>query len=277
MGRLTATTATTAITMLQFGQLPALRIRAPDGAEAIVTLYGAHLVSWKDAAGSERLFCSARSALDGSRAIRGGVPVIFPQFAERGSGMRHGFARVSHWHVADSGVADGTAFAVFTMTAADLAPALAQAWPHRFALELRVAVNGNELHLSLTVLNTGDSSFAFAAALHTYYLVDQLGAVRIDGVQEAPLAIADKFDAIYYGIERAIELRSGTGALRLEQGGFRDAVVWNPGALDAAALADLEAAEYQRFVCIEPALVDPLTLQPGQAWCGRHRVGAFEK
>jgi glucose-6-phosphate 1-epimerase len=83
------------ITETTFGQLPAVLLRAPDGAEAIVTLYGAHLVSWKGSDGRQRLFCSAASVLDGSKAIRGGVPVIFPQFAEQGAGMRHGFARVS--------------------------------------------------------------------------------------------------------------------------------------------------------------------------------------
>jgi len=49
----------------QFGQLPALQLRAPDGAEATITLYGAHLVSWKavTTAGTpaqERLFLSSR-------------------------------------------------------------------------------------------------------------------------------------------------------------------------------------------------------------------------
>ncbi|HBI68939.1 MAG TPA: D-hexose-6-phosphate mutarotase, partial [Massilia sp.] len=57
-----------------YGQLPALLLTAPDGAQACVTLYGAHLISWRGADGRERLFCSAQSALDGSRAIRGGVP-----------------------------------------------------------------------------------------------------------------------------------------------------------------------------------------------------------
>ena len=83
-----------------FGQLPAVTIRAADGAQATVTLYGGHLVSWQTSDGQERLFCSRASSLDGSRAIRGGVPVIFPQFGARGTGMRHGFARVATWQLA---------------------------------------------------------------------------------------------------------------------------------------------------------------------------------
>lgn len=260
------------ITDVRYGQLPAVRLSAPDGAEATVTPYGAHLVSWKGADGRERLFCSAQSALDGSAAIRGGVPVIFPQFSTRGSGMRHGFARVSRWRLEDSGVQDGAAFALFALADADLAPQLAAAWPHRFTLALRVAVRANELTMSLEVRNTGAEAFAFAAALHTYHLVEAIGAVRIDGVEEGTLAISGKLDKVYEDIGGAIRLDTGAGTLLLEQSGFTDAVVWNPGAADAAALADMADDEYRRFVCIEPASLEPQPLAPGAVWRGEYRI-----
>jgi glucose-6-phosphate 1-epimerase len=47
-------------------------------------------------------------------------------------------------------------------------------------------------------------------------------------------------------------------------------VVWNPGAADAAALPDMEDAEYQRFVCIEPAMLGPTTLDAGAVWRGAY-------
>ncbi|MBQ5949023.1 D-hexose-6-phosphate mutarotase [Massilia sp. ST3] len=250
-----------------FGQLPAIRIASPDGAEAIVTLYGAHLVSWKGADGRERMFCSARSALDGSKAIRGGVPVIFPQFAERGTGMRHGFARVSTWRLEDS----GEGWAVFGLNEADLPAQLAAGWPHRFALSLRLGVQGNELTMALTVRNTGEAPFPFAAALHTYHLVPELKDVRIDGVAEQTLSIEDKLDEVYQQVG-AITMTTGARVVKLEQEGFTEAVVWNPGAADAAALSDMEDGEYRRFVCIEPALLDPHTLAPGETWEGRYRI-----
>jgi glucose-6-phosphate 1-epimerase len=261
------------ITQTRYAQLPALRIAAPDGAEATVTLYGAHLISWKGADGQERLFCSTRSALDGSAAIRGGVPVIFPQFSTRGSGLRHGFARISQWRLEDSGVHDGAAFAVLGLAESDLEPALAAAWPHKFKLALRVEVRGNELQMILEVRNTGAEAFPFAAALHTYHQVDAIEAVRIDGVEADTLAISGKIDKVYENIGGTIGLASGARALKLEQRGFTDAVVWNPGAADAAALADMADDEYQRFVCIEPAALAPAALQPGAAWRGEYRVG----
>lgn len=261
-----------AVISTTFGQLPSLLLSAPDGAQASITLYGAHLISWRGADGRERLFCSARSSLDGGKAIRGGVPVIFPQFAERGNGMRHGFARVSNWRVLESGLDDGWAFAVLGLTPADLAPSHAQAWPHAFELTLRVAIRANDLRMAFTVKNTGAAPFPFAAALHTYFLVDEVTSVRILGVEREELAIADKFDRVYEGVEPRLALVDGGVVLTLRQDGFTDAVVWNPGAQDAAALADMADEEYRRFVCIEPVLLNGPALQAGESWRGEYHV-----
>src|SRR5690349_3045588 len=83
-----------------FHGLPAVRWQGRDGATAIATLQGAHLVSWVPAQGGERLFVSERSPFEPGRAIRGGVPVCFPQFADRGPLPQHGFARVLPWKFA---------------------------------------------------------------------------------------------------------------------------------------------------------------------------------
>jgi glucose-6-phosphate 1-epimerase len=275
------------VTMTKWGALPALRLAAADGAEATVTLYGAQLVSWRGADGGERLFCSARSARDGSRAIRGGVPVIFPQFAERGAGMRHGFARVCHWQAAHSGLDDGAPFVQLRLTRAELPAALAQAWPFKFALSLRITLRADSLDLSLQVRNMDARAFPFAAALHAYYQVAQLDRSTLDGLAQAPfsdhtgrtatqreatLHFDDHLDRIYRAAPGPLTLDTGTGALRLEQQGFTDVVVWNPGARDAAALADLADDEVQRFVCVEPAGVDQLELAAGAVWRGGLRI-----
>lgn len=265
------------VTTIEYGQLPALLLRAPDGAEATITLYGAHLVSWKPIPGTgappqERLFMSRLSALDGSRAIRGGVPVIFPQFAERGSGTRHGFARTSTWRVLDSGEQDGAAFAVLGLNQADLSPQASSAWAYAFELTLRVSVHGAGLAMALDVRNTGTHPFPFAAALHTYHLVDDVEAVRIAGLQAETLAITDKLDQVFEHVAGPIAFDNGADRLQLQQTGFTDAVVWNPGAADAAALADMDDEEYRNFVCIEPALLGPATLAPGGVWRGTYLV-----
>lgn len=235
-----------------------------------MTLFGAHLVSWKAKDGKERIFISRQSSLDGSRAIRGGVPVIFPQFAARGDGMRHGFARVSHWRKGASGTVGAAAYCEFELDQRDLAADIAADWPHAFSLTLRVTVDANSLQLCLEVRNTGRQRFDFAAALHTYFAIEDTATARILGLEAMPMSVSDKVDRIYRHIGAPIQL----DGMRLEQAGFRDAVLWNPGAADAANLADLGDDEWKRFVCIEPATVDPMPLLPGEFWIGRHSVTA---
>jgi glucose-6-phosphate 1-epimerase len=274
------------VTMTEYGALPAVQITAADGAQATVSLFGAHLLSWKTADGQERLFVSSQTPLDGSKAIRGGVPVIFPQFNVRGPGLRHGFARVSTWRLSADGGDGGSSFLEFSLDQNDLAPEHAQAWPHAFALTLRFTLRGDALDAEFKVVNTGAQPFPFGVALHTYYDVGQLAATSISGLQhqqytdhhlntttqEHPaLHFTEKHDRLYKSTP-ALTLNTANATLRLEQSGFSEWVVWNPGQADAAALVDLADDEYLRFVCIEPARIDQQPLEAGAAWTGKHRI-----
>jgi glucose-6-phosphate 1-epimerase len=58
---------------------PKVRLSAPDGACADVFLHGGHVASWQTPDGQERLFFSQRAQFGPGAALRGGVPVIFPQ------------------------------------------------------------------------------------------------------------------------------------------------------------------------------------------------------
>lgn len=50
----------------------------PTGESVTVHLFGATVTSWKLANGQEQLFLSEKTHLDGSKPIRGGIPVVFP-------------------------------------------------------------------------------------------------------------------------------------------------------------------------------------------------------
>lgn len=53
--------------------------KLPTGESVQVLLYGAHLLSWKSRGGQhENIFMSDAAALDGSKAVRGGIPICFP-------------------------------------------------------------------------------------------------------------------------------------------------------------------------------------------------------
>jgi glucose-6-phosphate 1-epimerase len=51
----------------------------PTGESCEVLLFGATLVSWKSEGGlRENLWMSDAAKVDGSKAVRGGVPLVFP-------------------------------------------------------------------------------------------------------------------------------------------------------------------------------------------------------
>lgn len=276
---------------IQYGQLPALLLQSADGARATLSLYGGHLLSWQSADGREHLFMSRASSLDGQRAIRGGVPLIFPQFAAFGPGPRHGYARTSTWRAGAAGQDDaGRAFCELHLEHGSLPPALAAAWP--CALTLRVSLRGQELEMVFQVENQGQVELNFAAALHTYFALHDIAGFQLHGLQgvdytenacspplqgqqqEAALQVSGKLDRIYRKLPRALclqqNLEQGQMHLHWQQSGFCDAVVWNPWQEDAAALADMGDEEYRRFICVEAACLQGTALAPGATWCGTH-------
>jgi hypothetical protein len=56
-----------------------IKATLPSGESVEVLLYGATVTSWKSNGGkTENLWLSEKAALDGSKPVRGGVPVVFP-------------------------------------------------------------------------------------------------------------------------------------------------------------------------------------------------------
>jgi len=273
--------------------LPALRLRDADGASATIALHGGHLVSWCDAAGRERLYLSAATRSGPGQAVRGGVPVIFPQFSQRGpdtSLPRHGFARTRAWQLLTSKAAD--AEAALMLRDDDATRAI---WPHRFELQLEVRLHGPRLDMTLICTNTGASSFVFSAALHSYFAVERIDAARLEGLRDThwldttcdreAIETADaivfdgaEIDRIHWDAgDRALVLRTPTATLGIAAEGFGDVVVWNPGPRKAAALADLSPGDAARFVCIEAAAIGaPPLLAPGERWRGAQCLTALD-
>lgn len=50
----------------------------PTGERVEVLLHGATVISWKSATGKENIFLSTKAHLDGSKPVRGGIPLVFP-------------------------------------------------------------------------------------------------------------------------------------------------------------------------------------------------------
>lgn len=55
-----------------------LTAKLPTGESVTILLYGATVTSWTNADGSENLWLSQAAVLNGTKAVRGGIPVVFP-------------------------------------------------------------------------------------------------------------------------------------------------------------------------------------------------------
>lgn len=260
-------------------------LQSRDGATARIHSQGAHLTQWTPAGETRsRLFLSERAVFAEGVPIRGGVPVIFPQFAALGPLPKHGFARNQLWQLRSQGlVASGEAEAHFTLQHSAASLAL---WPHHFLAELLLRFDSRALTVQLRVQNTGAEAFQFTAALHSYLAVGDIAQVHLEGLaglhyrdtasggvrrqqDEDLLRLTGEVDRNYFDTPPTLQLRDGARLLHIAQQGFVDTVVWNPGAVASAGFKDLAADDYQRFVCIEAASIQqPVTLAPGAQWQG---------
>jgi glucose-6-phosphate 1-epimerase len=264
-------------------------LTSSDGAHIEIIDQGAHVCSWIPSNGEEQLFVSRTSEFREGAAIRGGVPIIFPQFADMGVLPKHGFARTSEWQLLKNEVNQhGVAQAHF-----ELQENIARLciWPYVFRAEYIISVAENFLQLDFVVHNTGDTRFSFTCALHSYFKVEDIAKTRINGLQglsfrdsargqiqeaqqqESDLAIHAEIDRIYANTNAPIIIEQPHQNLHLLQQGFNDAVIWNPGAEKGAQLSDLEPNGYQHMLCVEAARIhQPITLDPGMSWTGMQRM-----
>ncbi len=141
-----------------------------------------------------------------------------------------------------------------------------------------------QLIMELAITNRGEQPFSFTAALHTYLRVDDIKATYIENLgglkyfdavlkQEAvqaedTLTFPGEIDRVYFDAARVL-VRDGARLLEVQNVGFPDGVIWNPGVDLAAKLADLDPDGYRHFVCVEAAIFRmPITLEPYQTWHG---------
>lgn len=257
--------------------LPCWRLTLPQGDSLLVAEQGAQVLSWT-ACGRERLFLSPGSATDGHTPIRGGVPICWPQFNQRGALPKHGFARNLAWQRGACVVTPEGAELSLSLVANEQTRAI---WPQAFELLLTLRLRPGQLRITLNIHNSGHDAWAFSGALHSYLAVDDVAQARLHGLGgqaewdslsdttgqgvEA-LAVLGAFDRIYTAAPQALRLVDGTRTLSITQSSsWGHTVVWNPG----AAMPDLPGQTYRQMLCVEAAQVlSPVTLAAGERWAG---------
>ncbi|HUB27630.1 MAG TPA: D-hexose-6-phosphate mutarotase [Tepidisphaeraceae bacterium] len=257
----------------------------PDS-EAQLYPYGSHVSSWKPKGQKDVLFLSKSSLFTPGKAIRGGVPIIFPWFGPRQGhpeSPAHGFARTTMWNVAGcDNRPNGSCAMSLELTSSDATRAI---WPNDFLLRFTIAAE-KKLTLSLSVTNTGRAPFTFEEAMHTYLAIGDIRQTTITGLAGVqyidkvdkftrktpgpePIVISGETDRVYLNTRSTCVVDDGAWKRKISvaKENSNATVVWNPWIEKAKAFADFGDDEWPEMVCIETCNVgeNSVTLEPGKS------------
>jgi glucose-6-phosphate 1-epimerase len=231
-------------------------------ATAKLYLQGAHLTHYQPVGSAPVLFTSAHSLYQFGKAIRGGVPIVFPWFGPHPTDPKqaaHGWARTSVWTVEEVGVEVSDTATVSLSLAVD-----------PFSLRFTIRA-GASLEMALEVHNTGGAAVRFEEALHTYLSVADVRQVRVEGLdgreyldkvdgglrktQSGPITVTGETDRVYLDTPDTVTVYDPAGGRRIVVSKENSAttVVWNPWVDRAKRLADFGDDEWPSMICIETA------------------------
>ena len=251
---------------------------------AEVSLYGAQTISYRPTGNPPVLYMPhPYDETPVGQEIHGGIPVCWPWFARNGpeGATIHGLARYARWRVIGSEYSEDATEITLACASDDATRA---AWPHDFALELKVTLS-MKLTLVLRATNTGTDAFHVSEGFHPYFLVrdrDQTDVRGVDGCEFTDTNEPDigprtwtgdyevrgggskiytvtkrEYVLMDHGLNRAIAIVS-RGNSRL--------VVWNPG-VESANRPEFGVDGWRKFVCVEPCSTPSdagYDLQPGE-------------
>ncbi|OWB55291.1 hypothetical protein B5S28_g1162 [[Candida] boidinii] len=255
--------------------------------------YGATVISWQ-IEGAEQLWLSSAAKLDGSKPVRGGIPLVFPVFGKSNEPgfsdlPQHGFARNSTWEFLGQTKENPPTIQF------GLGPELANKdvyskWDNGdndFTLLLTIELKDDSLTTTIEVENTDSKSWKFNWLFHTYLQVSDIDDTLVNNLpgqtcydqllketyeEKAPAVdFSQETDRIYKKVPedkllQIIEL--GKVVHNVERKNLPDVVVWNPWIEKSKGMSDFEPKSgYQKMLCIEPGYVHELkTLAPGESF-----------
>lgn len=257
------------------------------GTTCTVAMQGATIKSWQ-VMNNEMLFVSKQAKMEmGKKALRGGIPICFPQFGP-GAMKQHGFARLVKWGMPKVPTVDqstGDVTAEFVLMASEFTKEM---WDYEFVAIYRVKLQAFALATQLEIKNVGDKPFDFTALLHTYLPIDGIAHATVQGLKGStyvdkldnskeelerndPVKICGPVDRIYRDVKNDIVIGdSGNSHIVIMRSGFPDIVLWNPWIEKSKQMDDFGDEEYKGMVCVEAGAVStPITLAPGAEWCGK--------
>jgi len=254
-------------------------------AQSVIALQGAHIMTFQQNGAEPLVWLSPVAKLVKGKSIRGGVPICWPWFGAHASNPvfpSHGFARTALWSVVGSqALQDGSTQITFELPESSIP---LDQWVHPCRARV-VATIGKTLTVELITENTGNKPFQIGEALHTYFTISDVDALRITGMegciyldkvgnaetrtQQGAIEIASEVDRIYIDTEAdcLIEDSGFKRRIRIAKTGSRSNIVWNPWIEKSAKMGDFGSdTGYRGMVCIESAnaAINQLAVQPGE-------------
>jgi glucose-6-phosphate 1-epimerase len=212
---------------------------------------------------------------------RGGVPIIFPQFASVGSYKKHGWVRDSEWLLLKDEKDKNSHLLKFSL---QLDPT--NNWPYSAKLTYDVIQLKNTLRLILKIENTGSTSFSFTGGLHPYFYVPSVLKCCVEGLKS--ISFTDKYKETHsegvlkfttseferlYHENIPLKLKYDNVVLEIHQKGFDEWMIWNPGQTLAKSIPDLPNKDWEKFISIEPVIASrPKLLEPGAIFNGSLKI-----
>jgi glucose-6-phosphate 1-epimerase len=218
------------------------------------------------------VWLSRDAKLAAGKSIRGGAPVCWPWFGAHSteSGFPgHGFARTVPWRVIESGTEpDGATRLTLRLVASDKTRVQ---WPHDCNVDLTV-IAGETLRMEITTENTGSTDFVIGEALHTYFQIGDIGAVRVSGlegceywdkvggsslrVQDGAIGFPAETDRVYINTAAECVIHDDKLKRRIHvaKSGSMSTVVWTPWAEKAGKMGDMGQPDgWREMLCVESA------------------------
>ncbi|KAK2158820.1 hypothetical protein LSH36_163g02039 [Paralvinella palmiformis] len=248
-----------------------------DNSSCKIHVFGATLYSWINK-GEEMIFVSSKSHFDKKKAIRGGIPIVFPNFGPWDLGPQHGFARIMSWNSTEvSKDESSNPMAVFNLSDTEETRKM---WNFRhvswitFQLTYIVTLLEDSLKTDFIVKNVDDKQLGFTCLLHNYFKVPDVTKVTVSGLNGLRykdkvrggemftengelVTVSENIDRIYQDTpsEHILKQVAGGCSIVITKTELPDTVVWNPWKENAASMSDFGDDEYPQMLCVEAGFV----------------------
>ncbi len=245
---------------------------------------GAQILEANFVSGIKLFYVSPISKLNPSTPARGGIPILFPQFANAGGLKKHGFVRDCHWELIQENITEEAHFLAYSL---DINSEDYPDWPHAASLNLQTVLTENRLSIQLSIKNEGFDEFSFTGGLHPYFEISSRSEIQIKGLEVTdfvdsypdlePYRLSGDglIERMYVG-NSPISFYNGAQWLKISSAGFTNWMIWNPGKKGATLLTDLPDDDWNKMICIEPIVhTNPVLLNPSEMFVGELVVSVF--